>query len=96
MDRPASAPADALTEVSFELAVSGVPALTVTQGTLGARVGAPLVVHAPHTAGVSYAVTLTPADVWALGMVLFSLAAGFFPLDEARSTAWRFARLAEA
>ena len=36
-----------------------------------------------------------PADVWALGIVIFSLAAGFFPLDEARSTDWRFARLAQ-
>ena len=36
-----------------------------------------------------------PADVWALGIVIFSLAAGFFPLDEARTTDWRFARLAQ-
>ena len=36
-----------------------------------------------------------PADVWALGIVIFSLAAGCFPLDEARSTDWRFARLAQ-
>ena len=32
-------------------------------------------------------------DVWALGITVFSLVAGFFPLDEARSSDWRFQRL---
>lgn len=32
-------------------------------------------------------------DVWALGIVLFSLCAGFFPLQEAKMEDWRFARL---
>ena len=34
-----------------------------------------------------------PVDVWALGFTVFSLVAGFFPLDEARSSDWRFQRL---
>lgn len=34
-----------------------------------------------------------PVDVWALGIVTFSLVSGFFPLDEAKPTDWRFARL---
>ena len=33
-------------------------------------------------------------DVWALGITVFSLVAGFFPLDEARSSDWRFQRMA--
>ena len=36
----------------------------------------------------------TPVDVWALGITVFSLVSGFFPLDEAKPTDWRFARLA--
>lgn len=36
-----------------------------------------------------------PVDVWAVGVVAFTLAAGFFPLDEARNSDWRFARLAK-
>lgn len=36
-----------------------------------------------------------PVDVWALGITVFSLVSGFFPLDEARSSDWRFARLAQ-
>jgi len=35
-----------------------------------------------------------PVDVWALGIVVFSLVSGFFPLDEARNSDWRFTRLA--
>ena len=33
-------------------------------------------------------------DVWALGITVFSLVAGFFPLDEARSSDWRFQLMA--
>lgn len=33
-------------------------------------------------------------DVWALGIVAFSLVAGFFPLLEAKSSDWRFKKLA--
>lgn len=36
-----------------------------------------------------------PVDVWALGITIFSLVSGFFPLDEARASDWRFARLAQ-
>lgn len=36
-----------------------------------------------------------PVDAWAYGVLVFSLLAGFFPFDEARSTDWRFARLAQ-
>lgn len=36
-----------------------------------------------------------PVDVWALGIVVFSLVSGFFPLDEARNTDWRFTKLAQ-
>lgn len=36
-----------------------------------------------------------PVDVWALGITVFSLVSGFFPLDEARTSDWRFARLAQ-
>ena len=34
-----------------------------------------------------------PVDVWALGFTVFSLVAGFFPLDEAKPSDWRFQRL---
>lgn len=34
-------------------------------------------------------------DVWALGIVLFSLCAGFFPMQEAKEDDWRFKRLKE-
>jgi serine/threonine protein kinase len=33
-------------------------------------------------------------DVWALGITVFSLVSGFFPLDEAKPTDWRFQRMA--
>eukprot|EP00967_Tisochrysis_lutea_P136163 scaffold242515_cov27-Tisochrysis_lutea.AAC.1 len=36
-----------------------------------------------------------PVDAWAYGVLVFSLLSGFFPFDEARSTDWRFQRLAE-
>ena len=32
-------------------------------------------------------------DVWALGITVFSLVSGFFPLDEAKRSDWRFQRL---
>jgi len=35
-----------------------------------------------------------PVDVWALGITVFSLVSGFFPLDEAKQSDWRFARMA--
>ena len=34
-----------------------------------------------------------PVDVWALGITVFSLVSGFFPLDEARPKDWRFDKL---
>jgi len=34
-------------------------------------------------------------DVWAMGIVLFSLCSGFFPLQEAKEDDWRFKRLAK-
>jgi len=34
-------------------------------------------------------------DVWAFGIVAFSLVAGFFPLDEARDADWRYKKLRE-
>ena len=34
-----------------------------------------------------------PVDVWALGVTVFSLVAGFFPLDEAKPSDWRFQRM---
>merc|ERR1719487_2869558 len=34
-------------------------------------------------------------DVWSTGIVLFSLCAGFFPLQEAHTTDWRFKKLVE-
>ena len=33
-------------------------------------------------------------DVWALSITVFSLVSGFFPLDEAKPTDWRFQRMA--
>jgi len=36
------------------------------------------------------------ADMWSLGVCLFAMLAGFFPLDEASMNDWRFPRLAEA
>jgi serine/threonine-protein kinase Chk1 len=33
-------------------------------------------------------------DIWAMGIVLFSLVAGFFPMQEAREEDWRFKRVA--
>jgi len=35
-----------------------------------------------------------PVDVWSMGIVLFSLVSGFFPLEEAKSSDWRYAKLA--
>lgn len=35
-------------------------------------------------------------DVWAAGIVLFALVAGFFPIQEAKDDDWRFKRIAEA
>ena len=32
-------------------------------------------------------------DVWGLGVTVFSLVAGFFPLDEAKPSDWRFQRM---
>jgi serine/threonine protein kinase len=37
----------------------------------------------------------TKVDVWGLGIILFSLSAGFFPLQEAKMSDWRFKRLAQ-
>jgi len=37
----------------------------------------------------------TKVDVWAIGIVLFSLVAGFFPIQEARVEDWRFKRIAQ-
>merc|ERR1719409_894378 len=34
------------------------------------------------------------ADVWSLGVCLFGLVSGFFPVDEASSRDWRFERIA--
>ena len=36
-----------------------------------------------------------PVDVWALGVTVFSLVTGFFPLDEAKPSDWRFQRMVE-
>jgi len=36
------------------------------------------------------------ADVWSLGVSLFAMLSGFFPLDEATSKDWRFPKLADA
>jgi len=36
------------------------------------------------------------ADLWSLGVCLFAMLSGFFPLDEATANDWRFPRLAEA
>lgn len=35
----------------------------------------------------------TKVDVWALGIILFSLCAGFFPLKEASDADWRYRRI---
>lgn len=35
------------------------------------------------------------ADVWSLGVSLFAMLSGFFPLDEATSKDWRYTKLAE-
>lgn len=35
-----------------------------------------------------------PLDMWAVGIVLFSLLSGFFPLDRADASDWRYASLA--
>jgi len=34
-------------------------------------------------------------DVWALGIILFSLVSGFFPMQEAKTEDWRYERLAK-
>jgi len=34
-----------------------------------------------------------PVDTWSMGIVLFSLASGFFPLEEAKQSDWRYAKL---
>merc|ERR1712190_715379 len=36
------------------------------------------------------------ADMWSLGVSLFAMLSGFFPLDEATSRDWRFPRLVDA
>ena len=36
-----------------------------------------------------------PVDVWSLGVCLFGMLAGFFPLEEANSSDWRYARAHE-
>lgn len=36
------------------------------------------------------------ADVWSMGVCIFAMVAGFFPLDEARISDWRFCKLAAA
>jgi len=36
------------------------------------------------------------ADMWSLGVCLFAMLSGFFPLDEASAQDWRFPKLAEA
>uniref|UniRef100_A0A6V4PRF8 non-specific serine/threonine protein kinase n=1 Tax=Prymnesium polylepis TaxID=72548 RepID=A0A6V4PRF8_9EUKA len=35
-----------------------------------------------------------PVDVWSIGITLFSLVSGFFPLEQAKQSDWRYARLA--
>merc|ERR1719274_239394 len=35
------------------------------------------------------------ADMWSLGVCLFAMLSGFFPLDEASNNDWRYARLIE-
>jgi len=36
-----------------------------------------------------------PVDVWSLGVCLFGMLAGFFPLEEANSSDWRYAKAHE-
>ena len=36
-----------------------------------------------------------PVDVWSLGVCLFAMLAGFFPLEEANGSDWRYARAHE-
>jgi len=47
--------------------------------------------RAPEMLGAEY--DPLKVDMWALGIVLFSLCAGFFPLREATSEDWRFKKL---
>jgi len=50
--------------------------------------------HAPEMDGGAY--EPAKADVWALGIIIFALAAGFFPLQEASSADWRFSKFKAA
>jgi len=48
---------------------------------------------APEVLGAKGGYGCFAADVWSLGVCLFAMCGGFFPLDEATQRDWRFARL---
>mmetsp|Transcript_41782 Transcript_41782/g.103838 ORF Transcript_41782/g.103838 Transcript_41782/m.103838 type:complete len:355 (+) Transcript_41782:127-1191(+) len=52
--------------------------------------------RAPEIAGASkHGYYGPPVDVWSMGIVIFSLVSGFFPLEEAKMSDWRYAKLAQ-
>jgi len=74
--------------VQLPLDKDGVPdctnLLTDAAGTQAYR--APEISHAGYNP--------CKVDVWALGIVMFSLCSGFFPVKEAKEDDWRYARMA--
>ena len=77
---------------SKSLSLSLTLTLTLTPSLLCEKVGSKSYRAPEILASCGY--RAPPVDVWALGITVFSLVSGFFPLDEAKQSDWRFARMA--
>jgi serine/threonine protein kinase len=75
---------------SLPLGADGTIAPTLLYDGVGSRSW-----KAPELFFASAGYYAPPVDAWAYGVLVFSLLSGFFPFDEARTSDWRFSRLAQ-
>jgi len=76
--------------VSLPLSADGSVAPTLLHDNVGSKSW-----KAPELFFAKEGYHAPPVDAWAYGVLVFSLLSGFFPFDEARTTDWRFSRLAQ-